>query len=126
MGTALRKNKKRCPKLKFILCIISCLSLYLLNVHVIFFLEANDWSQKFKQNINAALEQYIPCKTANCSCHKSVIDLDLLPFQDGITKEVFDTAVSKGTKYQVKFVHMKSSVREEVIIFYCFYQLIIA
>lgn len=84
-----------------------------------FFLEANDWSQKLKQNINAALEQYIPCKTANCSCHKSVIDLDLLPFQDGITKEVFDTAVSKGTKYQVKFVHMKSSVREEVVIFYC-------
>ncbi|CAB3248362.1 unnamed protein product [Arctia plantaginis] len=63
--------------------------------------EVNEWAQKLKQNINSALEQYVPCKTANCSCHKSIIDLDLLPFQDGITKELFDTAVSKGTKYQI-------------------------
>lgn len=59
--------------------------------------ELNELSSK----ITSALEQYVPCKRDNCSCHKSVINLDLAPFKDGITKEQFAVARSKGTKYQV-------------------------
>lgn len=69
--------------------------------------EANEWSLKLKEKINSALEQYVPCKTANCSCHKSVIDQDLLPFKDGIDKELFELARSKGTKYQVRYWALK-------------------
>lgn len=53
--------------------------------------------------ITSALEQYVPCKQYNCSCHKSVLNLDLAPFKDGVTKEQFDIAQSKGTKYQVSW-----------------------
>ncbi|XP_075982107.1 O-glucosyltransferase rumi homolog [Anticarsia gemmatalis] len=63
--------------------------------------EANEWSVKLKEVINFAVEHYEPCKTTNCGCHKSVIEQDLLPFKDGITKELFETAKAKGTKYQI-------------------------
>ncbi|XP_031769652.2 O-glucosyltransferase rumi homolog isoform X2 [Galleria mellonella] len=48
-----------------------------------------------------AINKYIPCEKTNCSCHKAVIEHDLNPYQDGITKELFTLARSKGTKYQI-------------------------
>ncbi|KOB63523.1 CAP10 family protein, partial [Operophtera brumata] len=55
-------------------------------------------SNEITSKITSGLEQYVPCKRDNCSCHKSVINLDLAPFKDGITKEQFAVARSKGTK----------------------------
>lgn len=63
--------------------------------------EANEWSYEISKKISNALEQYVPCRKANCSCYKSVIDEDLAPFRDGITKEHFASARVKGTKYQI-------------------------
>lgn len=51
-----------------------------------------------------ALDKYAPCQKANCSCHKDVLYKDLSPFKDGITKEQFNSAQGKGTKYQVSNV----------------------
>lgn len=64
------------------------------------FLEINDWSSKLLTKINEA-ENYVPCKSENCSCFVEVIDLDLKPFQNGITEHQFEEACSKATKYQV-------------------------
>lgn len=63
--------------------------------------ESNNWSLKIKEQIKTAVNDYVPCKVENCSCHKSVIDEDLAPFKGGITKELFDRARAKATKYQV-------------------------
>ncbi|XP_035429729.2 O-glucosyltransferase rumi homolog [Spodoptera frugiperda] len=63
--------------------------------------ESNNWSLKIKEQINTAVNEYVPCKVENCSCHKSVIDEDLAPFKGGITKELFDRARAKATKYQI-------------------------
>lgn len=63
--------------------------------------EINELTSKISKEINLALEYYIPCKKANCSCHKAVIDRDLATYKDGITKELFEHARSKGVKYQV-------------------------
>lgn len=63
--------------------------------------EINELTSKISQEVNLALEYYIPCKRANCSCHKAVIDRDLATYKDGITKEMFEFARSKGVKYQV-------------------------
>ncbi|CAD0195297.1 unnamed protein product [Chrysodeixis includens] len=63
--------------------------------------EANEWASKIKENINLAAQQYVPCKSANCSCHKSVINQDLAPFKTGITKELYNSARAKATKYQI-------------------------
>lgn len=63
--------------------------------------EVNNWAAEIKKKISLALDQYIPCKRANCSCHADVIHKDLLPFKDGITKEQFAQARAKATNYQV-------------------------
>ncbi|XP_026323939.1 O-glucosyltransferase rumi homolog [Hyposmocoma kahamanoa] len=63
--------------------------------------EINELTSKISKEINLALEYYIPCKKANCSCHKAVIDRDLATYKDGITKELFEHARSKGVKYQI-------------------------
>ncbi|KAJ0181248.1 hypothetical protein K1T71_003333 [Dendrolimus kikuchii] len=63
--------------------------------------DLNAWTADITNKINKAKENYIPCKSTNCSCHKSVIDHDLKPFTDGITKELFTLARNKGTKYQI-------------------------
>ncbi|KAJ8734837.1 hypothetical protein PYW08_014087 [Mythimna loreyi] len=63
--------------------------------------EANNRSAKIKKYIDLAVDQYVPCKSEHCSCHSSVIDQDLAPFKDGITKELFDRARVKATKYQI-------------------------
>lgn len=63
--------------------------------------DVNEWTSNLKNEIKRALEQYAPCKKENCSCHRSVIDSDLAPYQDGITNEMFISARAKGTKYQV-------------------------
>nr|XP_021182542.2 O-glucosyltransferase rumi homolog [Helicoverpa armigera] len=63
--------------------------------------EANEWANKIKEQIDLAVSQYVPCKSTNCSCHASVIDQDLAPFRDGITKQLFNKARAKATKYQI-------------------------
>ncbi|XP_023945819.2 O-glucosyltransferase rumi homolog [Bicyclus anynana] len=63
--------------------------------------EANDWHSRIKNQIQQALDEYKPCMAKNCSCHKDVLEKDLLPFKGGITKEMFTLAQSKGTKYQI-------------------------
>ncbi|XP_028171067.1 O-glucosyltransferase rumi homolog [Ostrinia furnacalis] len=63
--------------------------------------EINDWSTKVNQQIKSALAKYTPCEKKHCSCHSAVIEQDLQPFSDGITKEQFAIAVAKGTKYQI-------------------------
>ncbi|KAH9634108.1 hypothetical protein HF086_001310 [Spodoptera exigua] len=63
--------------------------------------ESNDWSMQIKEQINTAMNKYVLCKVENCSCHKSVIDEDLAPFKGGITKELFERARMKATKYQI-------------------------
>ncbi|XP_049887250.1 O-glucosyltransferase rumi homolog [Pectinophora gossypiella] len=63
--------------------------------------EINEWATKIRDKITFALEQYQSCERANCSCHKAVIDKDLAPFSEGITRELIEQAGSKGTKYQI-------------------------
>ncbi|KAG6462084.1 hypothetical protein O3G_MSEX013047 [Manduca sexta] len=63
--------------------------------------EINEWYSKINSEINLAIDQYIPCQRVNCSCYKSVIDQDLKPFKDGITKEQYAQARTKATKYQI-------------------------
>lgn len=63
---------------------------------------SEDWTAKLIEQINSAVENYTPCEKKKCSCHSSVIENDLQPFSDGITKEQFAIARAKGTKYQVR------------------------
>ncbi|XP_059048956.1 O-glucosyltransferase rumi homolog [Achroia grisella] len=63
--------------------------------------DINEWGSKINKKIQVAMKQYTPCERTNCSCHKAVIGQDLRPYQDGITKELFAVARSKGTKYQI-------------------------
>ncbi|KAJ2946339.1 hypothetical protein O0L34_g12376 [Tuta absoluta] len=63
--------------------------------------EINEWTNKISDEIATSLEQYRPCERSNCSCHKAVIEQDLVPFKDGITKDMFEKARVKGTKYQI-------------------------
>ncbi|XP_041974208.1 O-glucosyltransferase rumi homolog [Aricia agestis] len=63
--------------------------------------ETNIWTSKITNEIDLALENYKPCIQSNCSCHKDVIERDLLPFAGGITKEMFSSAQPKGTNYQI-------------------------
>ncbi|XP_055902318.1 O-glucosyltransferase rumi homolog [Eupeodes corollae] len=55
--------------------------------------------------IKAANKTYTPCpkeKDDGCSCHTSVIERDLAPFNPtGITKEAIESVLSYGTKYQI-------------------------
>ncbi|XP_039765507.1 O-glucosyltransferase rumi homolog [Pararge aegeria] len=63
--------------------------------------EVNEWHSRINTLINTALDEYKPCVAKNCSCHKDVLNNDLLPFKSGITKEMVTQALSKGTKYQI-------------------------
>ncbi|KAL0850092.1 hypothetical protein ABMA28_011980 [Loxostege sticticalis] len=62
---------------------------------------SEDWIAKIIEQINSAVQNYTPCEKKKCSCHSSVIENDLQPFSDGITKEQFAIARAKGTKYQI-------------------------
>ncbi|XP_035390709.1 protein O-glucosyltransferase 1 [Electrophorus electricus] len=59
--------------------------------------------QKYLSKIAAATKQYQPCSQENCSCHISVLKSDLLPFQNGISKELIADTVRRGvgTHYQI-------------------------
>ncbi|CAH2068743.1 unnamed protein product, partial [Iphiclides podalirius] len=63
--------------------------------------EINELTAKINAQLKISNENYKPCYTTNCSCHKSVIDEDLSVFKNGILKEQFDIAALKGTKYQI-------------------------
>ncbi|XP_061711721.1 O-glucosyltransferase rumi homolog [Cydia pomonella] len=63
--------------------------------------DTNKWTANILNEIQAAIAVYVPCEWQNCSCYKSVVDQDLGPFKDGITKEMFSLAQSKATKYQI-------------------------
>ncbi|XP_047536598.1 O-glucosyltransferase rumi homolog [Vanessa atalanta] len=63
--------------------------------------DVNKWTNKISNIINSELQAYDPCVRTNCSCHKNVIEKDLEPFSSGITKEMFEIAQAKGTKYQI-------------------------
>ncbi|CAH2237455.1 jg12789 [Pararge aegeria aegeria] len=67
--------------------------------------EVNEWHSRINTLINTALDEYKPCVAKNCSCHKDVLNNDLLPFKSGITKEMVTQALSKGTKYQVMCIY---------------------
>lgn len=56
---------------------------------------------KYLRKIEEAVTNYKDCIQDDCSCHASVIDEDLEVWKDGITKENFEAAKSKGTHYQV-------------------------
>jgi protein glucosyltransferase len=59
--------------------------------------------EKYLKTINEAVSQYEECSTEKCGdgCYSSVIEEDLKIWKDGISKEVFDEAVSKGVHYQI-------------------------
>jgi protein glucosyltransferase len=38
---------------------------------------------------------YNPCSQENCSCHTSVIEKDLSPFKNGITKAMINSVKDK-------------------------------
>ncbi|XP_072918311.1 protein O-glucosyltransferase 1 [Hemitrygon akajei] len=61
-----------------------------------------DW-QKYKDMISAALEFYQSCSPHNCSCHQSVLEDDLSPFQQGISEEMMAATVRQdvGSHYQI-------------------------
>ncbi|RVE50548.1 hypothetical protein evm_004775 [Chilo suppressalis] len=63
--------------------------------------EINVLTSKLKQELQEAVQKYSPCDNKNCNCHSNVINIDLEPFADGITKEQFSIARAKGTKYQI-------------------------
>ena len=84
--------------------LVNCILLFTMHspyIIQIVFLEINDWDADITKIVELAVSKYNPCIQANCSCHKEVIYKDLQPFREGITKEMFDIAVAKGTKYQV-------------------------
>lgn len=60
-------------------------------------IETNLFLKDYKQ----ALENYVPCTQANCSCHTSTIEKDLSFFKSGITKEMIDSVRGKGVLYQI-------------------------
>uniref|UniRef100_A0A8D0AY82 Protein O-glucosyltransferase 1 n=1 Tax=Salvator merianae TaxID=96440 RepID=A0A8D0AY82_SALMN len=61
-----------------------------------------DW-KKFLIQIDRAIDNYRPCLQVNCSCHQRVIEQDLAPFREGISKELLSEAISRrlGTHYQI-------------------------
>ncbi|XP_028656547.1 protein O-glucosyltransferase 1 [Erpetoichthys calabaricus] len=60
-------------------------------------------SKKYETEVFEAVKNYTPCKQHNCSCYQSVLENDLLPFQDGISFELLSSAVNRGvgTHYQI-------------------------
>ncbi|XP_053600787.1 O-glucosyltransferase rumi homolog isoform X2 [Plodia interpunctella] len=66
-----------------------------------FFDAVNGWESKLRKEIQIAVDSYIPCESSKCSCHKKVIEQDLAPFKEGITRDQFSIALAKGTKYQI-------------------------
>ncbi|XP_068629158.1 O-glucosyltransferase rumi homolog [Battus philenor] len=63
--------------------------------------EINEWTKNVNEKIKLANKTYNPCEKAKCKCHESVIEQDLSHFKEGITKEMFEIASTKGTKYQI-------------------------
>ncbi|XP_013148472.1 PREDICTED: O-glucosyltransferase rumi homolog [Papilio polytes] len=63
--------------------------------------EINEWTKIINKNVEQAINKYTPCESSNCKCHEDVMNQDLSAFKDGISKEQFDIAVTKGTKYQI-------------------------
>lgn len=70
-------------------------------------IDVNEWVSKINKEIKLAVEKYVPCKKESCDCYKPVINQDLAPFNDGISKEMFALAGAKGTKYQVNILFTK-------------------
>ncbi|XP_029433698.1 protein O-glucosyltransferase 1 [Rhinatrema bivittatum] len=60
------------------------------------------WKQ-FLEHIEQALENHVPCETQDCRCHRSVLEQDLTPFREGLTKELVSSMVARklGTHYQI-------------------------
>ncbi|VVC97179.1 unnamed protein product, partial [Leptidea sinapis] len=69
--------------------------------HNIYNKEINEWASKINNLIRKANDEHMPCRNVNCSCYKNVIKNDLQPFKGGITKEMVEHAMKKGTKYQI-------------------------
>ncbi|CAL8406791.1 unnamed protein product [Arctogadus glacialis] len=56
-----------------------------------------------QRSISRAVEEYTPCSPVNCSCHLSVLQDDLRPFQGGVSEKLMASTVRRGvgTHYQI-------------------------
>eukprot|EP00066_Takifugu_rubripes_P003722 XP_003966517.2 PREDICTED: protein O-glucosyltransferase 1 [Takifugu rubripes] len=81
-----------------------CRALILLQVYGLCLVPAsgNQW-KKLRDKISSAVSGYIPCTSANCSCHLSVLQDDLRPFKFKISEELMDATTQRGvgTHYQI-------------------------
>ncbi|XP_061571656.1 protein O-glucosyltransferase 1 [Cololabis saira] len=59
--------------------------------------------KKIREKISKSVEEDTPCNSVNCSCHLSVLQHDLQPFQSGIPEDVMAATVQRGvgTHYQI-------------------------
>ncbi|CAG0896988.1 unnamed protein product [Darwinula stevensoni] len=58
--------------------------------------------QRYLNNIEEGLKEYLPCpKDDFTSCYKELIDADLSIFQEGITRDMLNSAKVLGTRYQI-------------------------
>lgn len=86
---------------------LKIINLILINLAISSQLEHSSLYDKQYNNwlhwISAANESYTPCvnEKEDCSCFLNQIELDLLPFKDGIKESHIEAAKSRGTKYQI-------------------------
>ncbi|XP_044044177.1 protein O-glucosyltransferase 1 [Siniperca chuatsi] len=59
--------------------------------------------KEIRDKISDAVKKYTPCNPVNCSCHLSVLQHDLQPFEGGISEDVMAATVQRGvgTHYQI-------------------------
>ncbi|XP_056157068.1 protein O-glucosyltransferase 1 [Lampris incognitus] len=59
--------------------------------------------QRFREKMSKAVEEYVPCSPANCSCHLSVLQDDLQPFKGGVSEDLMAATIRRGvgTHYQI-------------------------
>ncbi|XP_067684797.1 protein O-glucosyltransferase 1-like [Haliotis asinina] len=62
---------------------------------------ANSKWKKYLDKIDEAVRNYEECQQDDCSCHSSVIEEDLLPWKDGITRQQFEESMERGVHYQI-------------------------
>uniref|UniRef100_A0A667ZSC5 Protein O-glucosyltransferase 1 n=1 Tax=Myripristis murdjan TaxID=586833 RepID=A0A667ZSC5_9TELE len=59
--------------------------------------------RKLRDRVSKAVEEHTPCVADNCSCHLSVLQDDLQPFERGVSEELMAATVQRGvgTHYQI-------------------------